>query len=147
MDSEKRLSALKDVQKNIEKQKLDLEKERKRLLNTRSSILCTSCQQPLADRFEMNTLEASRHDILMDSEKRLSALKDVHKNIEKQKLDLEKERKRLMNTRNSILCTSCQQPLADRLEMNMEGLTNLGLRTAGDGGVYEKVSHDLIKIL
>ena len=68
-------------------------------------------------------------------------------NIEKQKLDLEKERKRLMNTRNSILCTSCQQPLADRFEMNREGLTNLGLRTAGDGGVYEKVSIDLIKIL
>ena len=83
----------------------------------------------------------------MDSEKRLSALKDVHKNIEKQKLDLEKERKRLMNTRNSILCTSCQQPLADRLEMNREGLTNLGLRTDGDGGAYEKVSIDLIKIL
>ena len=75
----------------------------------------------------------------MDSEKRLSALKDVQKNIEKQKLDLEKERKRLWNTRSSILCTSCQQPLADRFEMNREGLTNLGLRTAGDGGVYEKV--------
>ena len=83
----------------------------------------------------------------MDSEKRLSALKDVQKNIEKQKLDLEKERKRLLNTRSSILCTSCQQPLADRFEMNREGLTNLGLRTAGDGGVYEKVSIDVIKIL
>ena len=83
----------------------------------------------------------------MDSEKRLSALKDVQKNIEKQKLDLEKERKRLMNTRNSILCTSCQQPLADRFEMNKEGLTNLGLRTAGDGGVYEKVSNDPSKLL
>ena len=83
----------------------------------------------------------------MDSEKRLSALKDVQKNIEKPKLDLEKERKRLLNTRSSILCTSCQQPLADRFEMNREGLTNLGLRTAGDGGVYEKVSIDFIKIL
>ena len=83
----------------------------------------------------------------MDSEKRLSALKDVQKNIEKHQLDLEKERKRLLNTRNSILCTSCQQPLADRFDMNKEGLSNLGLRTAGDGGVYEKVSIDFIKIL
>ena len=74
----------------------------------------------------------------MDSEKRLSSVSEVEKSIEKKKMDLVRERKRLLNTRNSILCTSCQQPLADRLEMQKHGLTNLGLRTAGDGGL-EKV--------
>ena len=74
----------------------------------------------------------------MDSEKRLSAVTEVEKSIDKKKMDLVKERKRLLNTRNSILCTSCQQPLADRFEMQKHGLTNLGLRTAGDGGL-EKV--------
>ena len=83
---------------------------------------------------ESMALEASRNDILINSEKRLNAVSEVEKNIEKKKLDLVKERKRLMNTRNSILCTSCQQPLADRMEMKRHRLSNLGIRTAGDGG-------------
>ena len=94
-----------------------------------------NCRSQLNDCL---ALEASRHEILMDSEKRLSAVTEVEKNIDKKKIDLAKERKRLLNTRNSILCTSCQQPLADRFEMQKHGLTNLGLRTAGDGG-FEKV--------
>ena len=61
----------------------------------------------------------------MDSEKRLSAVTEVEKSIDKKKMDLAKERKRLLNTRNSILCTSCQQPLADRFEMKKHGFTKL----------------------
>ena len=45
------------------------------------------------------------------------------------------ERKRLLNTRNSLLCNKCQDPLADSNEMKRYGLTNLGLRTAGDGEI------------
>ena len=75
----------------------------------------------------------------MDSEKRVSAVTEVEKSIDIKKLNLVKERKRLLNTRNSLQCTSCQQPIADRFEMKKHGLTNLGLRTAGDGG-FEMVS-------
>ena len=78
-------------------------------------------------------LEASRQEVLINVEKKLQGITQIEENINKSKLDLMKERKRLMNTRNSILCTACQQPLADRYEMKKHVLTNLGLRTAGDG--------------
>ena len=40
-----------------------------------------------------------------------------------------------MNTRNALECSKCQQPLANSSEMKRYGLTNLGLRTAGDGEI------------
>ena len=96
-----------------------------------TSRLGLECQTHLD---ECVSLEASRHEVLIDAEKRLKAISDIKENISKAKEELVKERKRLLNTRNSILCTSCQQPLAaDRLEMEKQGWTNLGLRTAGDG--------------
>merc|ERR1712241_995625 len=104
------------------------------------SLTKASLKQEEETRSHLNdclALETSRHEILMDSEKRLSSVIEVEKSIDKKKIDLTKERRRLLNTRNSILCTSCQQPLADRFEMKKYGLTNLGLRTAGDGG-FEK---------
>ena len=96
-----------------------------------SSQLEIECQTHLD---ECLSLEASRQEVLIDAEKRLRAISQVKENITKAKEELAKERKRLLNTRNAILCTSCQQPLAaDRFQMEKQGLTNLGLRTAGDG--------------
>lgn len=40
-----------------------------------------------------------------------------------------------MNTRNTVICNKCQDPLADASEMKRYGMTNLGLRTAGDGEI------------
>ena len=40
-----------------------------------------------------------------------------------------------MNTRNALQCSKCQEPLANPNEMKRYGLTNLGLRTAGDGEI------------
>ena len=48
---------------------------------------------------------------------------------------LEQERKRLLNTRNALQCSKCQDPLATASDMKRYGLTNLGLRTAGDGEI------------
>ena len=45
------------------------------------------------------------------------------------------ERRKLMNTRTTIICNKCQDPLADASEMKRYGMTNLGLRTAGDGEI------------
>ena len=40
-----------------------------------------------------------------------------------------------MNTRNALQCSKCQDPLATANDMKRYGLTNLGLRTAGDGEI------------
>ena len=95
-----------------------------------TSKLQNECRTHLNDCL---ALEASRQEVLINVEKKLHGITQAEENINKSKLDLMKERKRLMNTRNSILCSACQQPLADRYEMKKHGLTNLGLRTAGDG--------------
>ena len=41
----------------------------------------------------------------------------------------------MLNTRNALQCSKCQDPLASASEMKKYGLTNLGLRTAGDGEI------------
>ena len=46
-----------------------------------------------------------------------------------------KERRRLLHTRAAILCTRCQRPLIEDTNNSPKTLelSNLGLRTAGDG--------------
>ena len=48
-----------------------------------------------------------------------------------------RERRRLLHTRAAILCTRCQRPFdvatASEAHHHSKELSNLGLRTAGDG--------------
>jgi hypothetical protein len=64
--------------------------------------------------------------------------------------ELAKERRRMLNTRHSILCSRCKNPLASSSDAVHSGMTNLGLRTAGDGqvrmGYYNKFINDYKRI-
>ena len=51
-----------------------------------------------------------------------------------------------MNTRNSLLCSKCQDPMADSSEMRKYGFTNLGLRTAADGEINGTKPNRMINV-
>ena len=45
-----------------------------------------------------------------------------------------------------MLCNKCQDPVADPSEMKKYGLSNLGLRTAGDGEINGTKTNRMINI-
>lgn len=77
--------------------------------------------------------ENAKVELLKDADKQISEIQKETKRLIIVKEELAKERKRLLNSRNNIMCARCQRPLADIGEMRKEGFSNLGLRTSGDG--------------
>ena len=61
---------------------------------------------------------------------RLEAVEREAQRLEAIREAANKDRRRLLHTRSAILCTRCQKPLIDDTKIE---LSNLGLRTAGDG--------------
>ena len=80
-------------------------------------------------------LSGAGESILADVDNRLEDVQASIRNLDIKKEELARERKRMLNTRSSLMCVRCQNPLADVSEMVRAGMTNLGLRTAGDGQV------------
>ena len=84
---------------------------------------------------ECRRLALARDDVMAEVDDRLLVVQNAVKHLDVKRDELSRERKRLLNTRHSVLCVRCQNPLADSSEMARAGMTNLGLRTAGDGQV------------
>ena len=92
---------------------------------------------------ECQRLTEVRESIMADVDRRLYDVQASVKALDSKRDALVRERKRLLNTRNSVLCARCQNPLADSSELIRAGMTNLGLRTAGDGQVVDSHGREL----
>merc|ERR1719464_1968479 len=66
----------------------------------------------------------------VEAVQRLEAVEREAQRLETIREAANKERRRLLHTRTASLCTRCQKPLLDDTKIE---LSNLGLRTAGDG--------------
>ena len=83
---------------------------------------------------ECQAIEAARASAISEAKseavKRLEAVEREAQRLETIREAASKERRRLLHTQTAILCSRCQKPL---LEESKIELSNLGLRTAGDG--------------
>ena len=87
---------------------------------------------------ECKSIEAARAKAIAEAKteavQRLEAVEREAQRLEAIRETTNRERRRLLHTRAAILCTRCQRPfeVATTVEHSKE-LSNLGLRTAGDG--------------
>ena len=87
---------------------------------------------------ECKSIEAARAKAIAEAKteavQRLEAVEREAQRLETIREATNRERRRLLHTRAAILCTRCQRPfeVATTVEHSKE-LSNLGLRTAGDG--------------
>ena len=90
---------------------------------------------------ECKSIEAGREKAIAEAKteavQRLEAVEREAQRLEAIREAANRERRRLLHTRAAILCSRCQRPfeagnVANAVEHSKE-LSNLGLRTAGDG--------------
>ena len=80
---------------------------------------------------------------------RLEAVEREAQRLEAIREAASKERRRLLHTRSAILCTRCQRPMIEQADNSIKHsspkaaleLSNLGLRTAGDGETLSSSLH------
>ena len=98
---------------------------------------------------ECKSIEAGREKAIAEAKteavQRLEAVEREAQRLEAIREAANRERRRLLHTRAAILCSRCQRPFeagnaANAVEHHSKELSNLGLRTAGDG---ETVSSQL----
>ena len=89
---------------------------------------------------ECKSIEAARSKAIAEAKteavQRLEAVEREAQRLESIREATNRERRRLLHTRAAILCTRCQRPFevtAVATTEHSKELSNLGLRTAGDG--------------
>ena len=104
-----------------------------------SSRIKAECHQMTED---CQAIEAGRTKAISEAKaeavQRLEAVEREAQRLEAIREAANKERRRLLHTRSAILCTRCQKPLIDDSKID---LSNLGLRTAGDGETVSPFLH------
>jgi DNA repair exonuclease SbcCD ATPase subunit len=84
---------------------------------------------------ECKAIETARSKVISEAKaeavQRLEAVERESQRLEAIREAANKERRRLLHTRTAVLCTRCQSPLVEAGDT--KELSNLGLRTAGDG--------------
>ena len=105
-----------------------------------SSRVKKECQQMMN---EVKAIEASRAKAISEAKseavQRLEAVEREAQRLEALREAVNKERRKLLHTQSAILCSRCTKPII--IEDHSKELSNLGLRTAGDG---ETVSKEII---
>ena len=90
------------------------------------------CQQMMN---EVKAIEASRAKAISEAKseavQRLEAVEREAQRLEALREAVNKERRKLLHTQSAILCSRCTKPII--IEDHSKELSNLGLRTAGDG--------------
>ncbi len=132
---------LREDQKTIEaaiKKMASVEKEVSRRIDELSEVaqLCGQTKQECTEKLRAcKAIESERERMISEAKgeavKRLEAVEREVQRLESIRVAASKERRRLLHSRQTVTCTRCQNPLSDAFESRE--LSNLGLRTAGDG--------------
>ncbi len=134
-------AGLREDRKSIEaaiKKMAAVDREVSRRIDELSEVaqLCARTKQDCQEKFRAcKAIEAERERMIGEAKgeavKRLEAVEREVQRLEAIRVAASKERRRLLHTRQTVMCSRCTNPLSDAFESRE--LSNLGLRTAGDG--------------